>query len=978
MHRMDAAAHPLPRDDRVEGLTDKEVVASRARHGSNVLTPPQRDPWWRRYLEKFDDPVIRILLIAVATSYFIAIVKGEGFAEGTGVLIAVLLATGLAFLSEAKANREFLVLNQSHDDLPVKAVRNRRVTTVPRRDVVVGDLVLLDQGDEIPADGEVLESANLLVMESALTGEAFPAAKAPPHLPPTGAAPTYPAHQLLRGSMVVEGSGRMRATAVGDRTEIGRTAREAGEDIGEKSPLNAQLERLSRWIGVLGFSIAGVTFAALVARGWVAGELAMEPAQWLVALALFTGGAVVLLPIWLPVAYDVLELLGRTRQPPAWMERGWRTWLGCLAAGAALCGAGVLAAGWLHGVGVRESWIPLEAARAFLEDFMVAVTLIVVAVPEGLALATTLSLAYNMRRMTATHCLVRKLDATEALGAATCICCDKTGTLTLNQMRVQALEFAPAAGAGEVGSLAARALAANSTANLERLDDGSTRVIGNPTEGALLLHLTGLGADYARMRREFAVARQWPFSAERKMMATLGGGAGANGPELHVKGAPDYVLERCAFRMGADGVQPLRERERQAIRDELLAAQRRAVRTLAFAFRAAEPGDAERELDDVAHGLVWLGFAAIADPVRPDVADAVARVRAAGIDVKVVTGDDPHTAREVARQIHLWTAEDDASAPGVSPLALLGAEFQVLTDDEAARVAPGLRILARARPADKLKLVRALEAGGAVVAVTGDGTNDAPALNHAHVGLAMGRSGTAVAREASDIVILDDSFGSIATAVKWGRSLYLNIQKFILFQLTINVAACGIALLGPFIGVSIPLTVPQMLWVNLIMDSFAALALATEPPHDDVMLHLPRDPHAFIVTRTMALHIFGTGALFLVVLVALLKSGFLGGDGERERLTIFFTSFVLLQLWNQFNARTLGTARSAFAGLRRNPWFVGIVAVTLVGQVLIVTFGGALFRVTPLPPERWLLLLAATAPVLAVGEAVRFVRRRRR
>ena len=956
----------------ISGLTSVQVAESRARHGANVLTPPARDPWWKLYLEKFDDPVIRILIIAGLLSFGVGFTHGEYY-EGIGIVIAVLLATGLAFINEYRASAEFDLLNQTSDDVPVKVLRDGAYTTVPRRDVVVGDVVLLSQGDEVPADGRLLESVALQVNESSLTGELVAAKD---HAREDAGESTYPANRVYRGTTVADGSGTLVVQGVGDATEIGRTARAAAEDTDEKSPLNQQLERLSKWIGVAGFAIAVGTFLALVARAALTGELVLAPAQWAVAGALLVCTAVTLVPVWLPIIYDFLELTGRDREPPAWLDAGWKTWSTLAAAGLLLFSAVV---GTLAFARVIEpamaSWLPLQALQSLLLFFMIAVTIVVVAVPEGLAMSVTLSLAYSMRRMTASNCLVRRLDATETIGAATHICSDKTGTLTMNQMRVQEVRVEMEGRA--VPPLVEAALAVNGTANLGADEGDGPRVIGNPTEGALLLWLAGHGRDYAPVRAAFDRIRQWPFSTERKYMATLGIAPGEELPVLHVKGAPDVVLALCTRRRTAQGTVPLSDREREEVAAEVRRASSRAMRTLAFAYRAVAPGEAGGEphadLQAVARELVWIGWVGIADPVRPEVREAVARARRAGIDVKIVTGDTPETAREVGRQIGLWSDEDD----GVPGRVMLGAELGALDEAECEACAGPLKILARARPADKLRLVRALERQGGVVAVTGDGTNDAPALNYAAVGLSMGRSGTAVAREASDIVILDDSFGSITTAVKWGRSLYLNIQKFILFQLTINVVACGIALLGPFIGVALPLKVTQMLWVNLIMDTFAALALATEPPEENVMNLPPRKPSDFIVSPEMARRIFGVGLLFLVLCVALLKTPVFGyAVNTPGHLTVFFTFFVLLQFWNAFNARTLGSSRSAFHGLGQNPWFLLILAAILVGQVLIVQLGGEVFHVTPLPLEVWAVLVAATSAVLWIGEAGRFLARR--
>jgi Ca2+-transporting ATPase len=954
------------------GLSSDEVAASRERHGRNVLTPPPREPWWRLYLGNFEDPVIRILLIAVAISFSIAALRGHGYGEGIGVTFAVLLATGLAFASEHRARKEFDVLNRSSDDAVVPVVRDGVVVEVARQEIVVGDLVILDQGAEIPADGEVLTAVSLLVNESSLSGESVPVEKLP------GATASshegYPPHRVFRGTIVVSGSGRMRVTAVGDHTEMGRTAREAAEDSGEQSPLDQQLERLSKWIGVLGFSIAAITFVALLGRGYVVGSMAMPAVQWIVLLGCLVALAVVIAPIWVPIYFDFLELRGREAEVPEWLDAGWRTWAGLAVAGIAVGGATVAAVSASSGQPLAAVWLPLDTIKILLDYFMIAVTIVVVAVPEGLALATTLSLAFNMRRMTAQNCLVKKLDATETIGAATHICSDKTGTLTQNEMRVHEAHFRQLGDAEQSAVVLHEACAVNATAHLGPDGEGGVKVIGNPSEGALLLWLREhREVKYDGIRDGAKVVSQLPFSTEYKFMATLLQTSASGANRLHVKGAPDIIIQRCTHIASENGPVLLSDEARAEILAEIAGFQARAMRSLGFAIRDSQTStdSTSRDLQAMATQLTWLGYVAIADPVRSDVPGAVQLVRAAGIDVKIVTGDNLETAKEIGRQIGLWTSADDAAPQR----AMQGTEFGALSEEEAMAKAADLRILARARPTDKLKLVRALETSGAVVAVTGDGTNDAPALNYARVGLAMGKAGTAYAKEASDIIILDDSFASIATAVKWGRSLYLNIQRFILFQLTINVAACGIAMLGPFIGIELPLTVPQMLWVNLIMDSFAALALATEPPDERVMRDRPRSGDDFIVSPAMAKRFVGTGMAFLVVLVTLLKAPWDSGISETERLTIFFSVFVMLQVWNMFNAKAFGTGRSALAGLGANPFFVGIMALIVVGQIAIVNFGGTLFRTTPLSLNTWLMIVIGTMPVLLIGEVARLIGR---
>lgn len=1030
---------------RFTGLSASEVIASRQRYGPNVLTPPRRDPWWKLYLHKFDDPVIRILIIAAVIAIGVGAVDGK-YLEGLGIVIAILLATGLAFWNEYNAAKEFELLSKSEDEVPVQVIREGAFRHVPRRDLVVGDIAVLGAGEEVPADGEVLAAVSLQVDESRLTGESHAVAKFPANSPAVLAESdqTYEAHRVLRGTVVVDGHGTIRVTAVGDGTEIGQTARVAAEEPREETPLNAQLDRLSKVIGVCGFGIAALTFAALVVRGLGLGEIALVGGQYYFAILLVLACGLALARVWVPIVADAFELAGKRLHLPPWLggaevapeadQTGphhaghrWRFWgwSATLGAGVALWLAGTLlgiALGILEPV--PSTWLPAEAARRLLTYFMIAVTIIVVSVPEGLPMSVTLSLAYSMRRMAATNNLVRKMHACETMGAATVICSDKTGTLTKNEMRVQAWELPFAqptraegsvrsgdgseTGEGQGGAqplwpvlgrnLLAEAIAANSTANLSRPAGQPATALGNPTECALLFWLEEQRIDYLACRGAFQLARQWTFSTERKYMATAGHSAVLGAKVLHVKGAPEVVLGQCCQVLTPEGPKAI-EPYRAQIQQQLSAYQQRGMRTLGFAFRVIDDLGSEAELEKVAAGLTWLGFAAIADPVRPDAAQAVQLCRRAGIQVKIVTGDNAETAQEIARQVGLG----DGGAAG---LHVSGSTFRQWSDAEARQWLDTLTILSRAKPMDKLRLVRLLQSQGHVVAVTGDGINDAPALTHANVGVAMGLTGTSVAKEASDVILLDDSFHSIVNAVMWGRSLYENIQRFILFQLTINVAAAGIAFLGPFLGVDLPLTVIQMLWVNLIMDTFAALALAAEPPRPGVMHQPPRRASDFIVTPPMARAIFGTAAVIIALSVGFLlwiqanglqepaagaSNGLalLGpqeaGHGAAARsqavtrweLTVFFTTFVMLQFWNLFNARALGQAYSAFRGLTKNKAFLLIAAIILLGQVAITQFGGEVFRTTPLSLGQWVIIVGGTSVVLWVGEAIRLVRRLR-
>ncbi|MGP1536928.1 calcium-translocating P-type ATPase, PMCA-type [Bacteroides heparinolyticus] len=880
------------------GLTDEQVLKSRIEHGVNLLTPPKRPSLWKLYLEKFEDPVVRVLLVAALFSLLISIVENE-YAETIGIIMAILLATGIGFFFEYDAGKKFDLLNAVNEETLVKVIRNGRVQEIPRKEVVVGDIVLLETGEEVPADGALLEAVSLQVNESNLTGE--PVVSKTTVETDFDEEATYASNHILRGTTIVDGHGSMCVEAVGDATEIGKVARQSTEQSTELTPLNIQLTKLANLIGKIGFSVAGLAFLIFFVKD--------------VALV-----------------YDFASF---------------------------------------H---TFRDWLP--ALQATLQYFMMAVTLIVVAVPEGLPMSVTLSLALNMRRMLSTNNLVRKMHACETMGAITVICTDKTGTLTQNLMQVYEANFGGLKNGSELGNddlgrLVMEGISVNSTAFLEEGASGEKpKGVGNPTEVALLLWLNEQGKDYLALREQATVIDQLTFSTERKFMATLVHSPLLGKKILYVKGAPEIVLGKCK-EVILDGKRVDASEYRPAIEAQLLNYQNMAMRTLGFAFRVMDEEEQEigKEIQEKVKDMSFLGVVAISDSIRPDVPAAVEKCRSAGIGVKIVTGDTSGTATEIARQIGLWLPEDTERN------RITGAAFAELTDEEALDRVMDLKIMSRARPTDKQRLVQLLQQKGAVVAVTGDGTNDAPALNHAQVGLSMG-TGTSVAKEASDITLLDDSFNSIGTAVMWGRSLYKNIQRFIVFQLTINFVALFIVLLGSLVGTELPLTVTQMLWVNLIMDTFAALALASIPPGEGVMKEKPRKSTDFIITGSMKAHILGMGLAFLAVLMGmLLWFAHEEGGMTPRRLTIFFTFFVMLQFWNLFNARVFGTSDSAFKGITKSYGMELIILAILGGQILIVQFGGAVFRTVPLDLSTWMAIVSSTSLVLWMGELVRLVQR---
>lgn len=879
------------------GLTDAEVLESRKKYGVNILTPPEKEPLWKQFLEKFTDPLIIILMIAgvlsIGISFYEYFGLNEGFTvffEPIGIFVAILLATGLAFYFELKADKEFAILNQVNDDELVEVIRNCNATQIPKKDVVVGDVVIINTGAEVPADGELLECVSLNVDESTLTGE--PMCHKSVDEKDFDPDATYPTNHVLKGTKVMEGHGIFRVTAVGDKTENGKVFVAAQIDDSVKTPLNEQLDGLSDLITKLSYG-----FAALV----VIGRL-------------------------------LIYFLGDNS-----ME-------------------------WAH------------ITAYVLQTLMIAVTLIVVAVPEGLPMAVTLSLAYSMRRMLKTNNLVRKMHACETMGATTVICTDKTGTLTQNQMSVEEAQFYglanQALGTDETSRLIKEGIALNSTASLDLSNPDKPVVLGNPTEGALLLWLRNNGIDYRNLKEDANVVEELPFSTERKYMATVVDSAQLEGKKiLYVKGAPEIIRSLCKQ---IDKNVNIADIDRQ-----LTDYQNRAMRTLGFAYQVLNDSDmAIADGKVVADNLTFMGIVAIADPVRKDVPAAVQKCMAAGINVKIVTGDTPGTAKEIGRQIGLWTKKDSDSA------IITGAEFEKLSDDELDKKVLGLKIIARARPLDKKRLVESLQRNNQVVAVTGDGTNDAPALKAAHVCLSMG-DGTSVAKEASDITIIDNSFSSICRAVMWGRSLYQNIQRFLLFQLTVNVAACFIVLVGAFMGTESPLTVTQMLWVNLIMDTFGAMALASLPPSQSVMKDKPRDRKAFILTKPMMKDILGVGGFFFLLLVVFLyifqhteitqmtdllhcKLGEANGLSPYEQ-TLLFSIFVWTHLWYMFNTRSFETGKSFFQ-LKMSKEFFTIVAIIFIGQIVIVEVLYDFFNCTPMKLIDWVIIVVLSSLVLWARE----------
>jgi len=959
------------------GLSDDQVITSRKAHGSNVLKPPQRDPLWKQYFKKFEDPIIRILVIAAFLSLGISIVHGT-YTETIGIFCAIFLATAVAFWFEMDANKKFDVLNQVNDETPIKVIRNGNVCEIPKKDIVVGDIVILEAGEEVPADGRLLESVSLQIDEATLTGWAMPAKKFT-NADEVDSGTAYACNLVLTGTQVIDGHGIFEVEKVGDSTEYGLVAEKATEMSGEQTPLNEQLDKLAKLIGVVGLGLAAFTFIARFLKDAFLGDVSFSMSQFGLLSIVIVSVMVALTKVWLPIIYDGFELAGKQKELPNSVEKGsWFRWIGI----------GILifivftCLGIPFGVNplLKDSWISIDTAGKVLQYFMIAVTLIVVAVPEGLPMSVTLSLALSMRKMLKSNNLVRKMHACETMGAATVICTDKTGTLTQNQMQVYKANFFGLDGKGitndEIENIIQESISVNSTAYLDFSEPPKIKALGNPTEAALLLWLHDQNCNYLAIREDTQVVEQLTFSTERKFMATVVQSSLLNKKILYVKGAPEIVLSKCDNVLYGNGLKPVQS-SKGMIEELLLQYQNQAMRTLGFAYEIIEDDKDRFEFGKLINAnLTYLGIVAISDPVRKDVPEAVRQCMDAGIEVKIVTGDTPGTAKEIGRQIGIWCNQDEEKN------LITGEDFEILSDEMATECVKDIKIMCRARPTDKQRFVQLLQQSNYVVAVTGDGTGDAPALNHAHVGLSMG-SGTSVAKEASDITLIDDSFTSITNAVLWGRSVFLNIQRFIVFQLTINVAALIIDFFGAIFWYKLPLTVTQLLWINLIMDTLAAGALASLPADPKVMKDKPRNRNSFIISIDMAKSIFGVGLLFVVLLLGLLyyftvTDLFNTGKSElsTKELTVFFSFFVMFQFWNMFNVKAFASGKSAFSGLSKSAGFLIVAVVIFIGQIAIVEIGGDVFRTVPLSFYEWIIIITSTSMILWIGEIIRFIKSR--
>lgn len=959
---------------KVTGLTPEQVEESRKKYGNNIVTPSKRVSMWKLFFEKFNDPIIKILIVAAVVSLAISFVEG-GFEEPIGIFIAIILATGISFYFERDANKKFEALTQVNDDLAVRVIREDKIVEVAKRDIVVGDVVLIETGDEIPADGTLIDAVSLQVDESTLTGELMIDKTIDPEDFDHEA--TYPSNQVMRGTTVLDGRGTFIVEKVGDATQYGQVAKNATKETEEETPLNKQLGSLASFISGIAVVLGLATFFIMVYK-----ELSVLDATQITTIQKTTLASAIIftitlmLKVLLPAISDTLSVFKvETQKLDNLASKSWGMFISlALALAVTAYIVASLFTGFVSPF-TASAWLSADVLKQIIDAFMVAVTLIVVVVPEGLPMSITLSLALNMRRMLKTNNLVRKIHATETMGAATVICTDKTGTLTQNKMHVEYLKhFATPNGEldeSKYSKIFVESIAANTTAEIGYNTEGKESVLGNPTEGALLNFLKENSIDYAPLREKATLIKQLTFTTQRKYMATLVTSEVTGKRVLYMKGAPEIIMSHSRSVITLEGEEAM-SKVKPEIEEKLISFQSKAMRTLAFAM-AEVADDDNREIEEIiaTDKVKFLAFVAISDPVRTDVPAAVKRCLDAGVGVKIVTGDTFATAKEIGRQIGIWTDSDTEEN------IIGGVEFEALSDEEAYQRAQKLKIMCRARPTDKQRLVSLLQKAGEIVAVTGDGTNDAPALNQAHVGLSMG-TGTAVAKEASDITLLDDSFASIAMAVMWGRSLYRNIQRFLIFQLTINVVALVVVFTGVFFTSEPPLTVMQMLWVNIIMDTFAAMAFASIKPEDNVMQEPPRKNNDFIIKKDMFRQMLITSALFVAVLIGMLNIPIEGYELNTKAFSaLFFTTFVMMQFANMFIVRGYHYCRAKGESIKNlyPTTFLLVAVMIFIGQIAITQFGGEAFRVEPLNITTWLILAGTAFVAIAIDFVIKLARR---
>ena len=862
--------------DEERGLKSSQVEASRAAHGANSFTQAKGESLARRIWDASTEPMLVMLIFAAIITLGVNIARyftgGEyNFLECAGIFCAIALSVVITIITEGKSAKAFEELNRINEDTLVKVIRDGEPTLVPQRDIVVGDVLLVETGDKIVADGRLLSSVDLSVNESSLTGESMPVSKDAEAACSDATPVAERANMLYSGCFVAAGTGKLLVTGVGNDTEFGQIAKELGTIEKASTPLQEKLDRLGKQITVMGCTAAGIVFTIEI----------------------------------------VTFLMNNTFN--------WET---------------------------------------VSDAFITSIVLIVAAVPEGLPTIVAVSLALNIIKMSRENALVKKMIACETIGCVNIICSDKTGTLTENKMTVHTIwaggeKLEPAELADPV---LLRNFCINGNANVTPEGDG-WNFIGNPTECSLLVAAHKAGYDYQQLRHDADVVRVFPFSSQNKDMSTIVREKDASGAEqlmLYVKGNPEKVLSMCA------GVS---DEERERIDALMEDYQSHAGRLLGFAHRELAGFDDEAQ-EDVERDLVFDGFVVISDPLSPDVYDAIRRCREAGIEVKMLTGDNIRTARAIANELHML--ED-------GHIAVEAADIEAMSDDELSDALGRIQVIARSTPLVKMRVVKLLKARGNVVAVTGDGINDAPAIKNADVGIAMGIAGTEVTKEASDMVLLDDSFSTILKAVQWGRGIYENFKRFIQFQLTVNVSSVIVVVFSILAGFEAPFTALELLWINIIMDGPPALTLGLEPIRDDLLQHEPTRRDASILDRTMLFRIFANGIYISAIFMAQHFWNFLG-CAEGEKATVLFTLFVLMQLLNAFNCRELNNV-PMLKNVGNNKLMLAVFGLVLSMQFAITEFGAAVFGTVPLSAALWGKMLLCAVSVVIVDEAVKAVRR---
>lgn len=858
--------------DSEKGLNPEQVEKSRSTYGTNSFVRQSHESLAKRIWDASTEPMLVMLIFAAIITLAVNITRyftgGEyNFLECVGIFAAIALSVVITIITEGKSAKAFEALNKINEDTLIKVIRNGEPQLITQKEIVVGDIIMIETGDKIVADGRLFSSNDLSVDESALTGESLPVKKDAEFVCQKSTPVAERANMLYSGCFVSAGNGQMLVTGVGNDTEFGQIAQELSSIEKTTTPLQEKLDKLGKQITVLGASAAAIVFAIEVLQFVMNGQLNLDTVS---------------------------------------------------------------------------------------DAFITSIVLIVAAVPEGLPTIVAVSLALNIIKMSKENALVKKMIACETIGCVNIICSDKTGTLTENRMTVQKIYTG-----GELidpeqlkDEMLLKNYCINSNANISE-EDGSWSFIGNPTEGSLLAAAAKAGVDYQELRQAADIVRVFPFSSQNKDMSTI---VRENGKEiLYVKGNPEKIISLCT------GISEEEKEKNFHLMEEF---QNKAGRLLAFTHKELEGQYNDEEQDEVEQGLIYDGFVVISDPLSPDVYESIRNCRSAGIEVKMLTGDNIRTARAIANELHML---DDAH------IAVEAADIEKLTDEELKEALKKIQVIARSTPLVKMRVVKLLKEQGNVVAVTGDGINDAPAIKHADVGIAMGIAGTDVTKEASDMVLLDDSFSTIIKAVQWGRGIYENFKRFIQFQLTVNVSSVVVVICSILAGFSAPFTALELLWINIIMDGPPALTLGLEPIRPDLLKHKPTRRNENIISKKMLLRIFVNGIFISVIFMLQHFKNFLGAAPEEEA-TVLFTLFVLFQLFNAFNCRELDDT-PMFKNLLKNKLMLGVFLLVLILQGIITQFGAAVFETVPLSAAMWGKMLLTAFTVIILNEGIKAVKR---